>query len=66
MRHTKSLHGWVWKELMELRKVEANLKQSYQMLATAGHDGIAEFLSSLAELDRRSLRLEQRLDGGAS
>ena len=65
MRHRKYPPGWVWKELTELRETEAKLRQSYQTLATAGQDGIAAFLSALAELDQRSLRLEQQLDGGA-
>ena len=65
MRHNTPPHKWVWKELRELRKAEANLRRSYQTLATEGDEGIAAFLSSLAELDRRSLHLEQRLDGGA-
>ena len=66
MWHNQAPQGWLWNELLELRKAEANLTRSYQSLASAGHAGIAEFLSSLAELDRRTLHLEQRLDGNGA
>jgi hypothetical protein len=65
VRKVKTTNGWVWKELAELRKAEANLRHSYKTLSSAGDDGVAAFLSSLAELDRRSLHLERWLDGGA-
>jgi hypothetical protein len=56
---------WVWNELTELRKAEAALRRSFRTLGTAGRDGVLAFLCSLAELDRRAMHLNARLDGGA-